>query len=110
MMNSFKHVIHNTGKSYNFTFAKHSDGFLEVEIQDYQTHYAFALTSNLSYLDSRNAAKYGGYNVFHMRVGYELEGFEVWMNVINAVDRLLRLYCGQNRLGVQLYACGVKAF
>jgi iron complex outermembrane receptor protein len=51
------------------------------------------------YLDSRNAAKYGGYNVFHMRVGYELEGFEVWMNVINAVDSYNAYIAGKTASG-----------
>lgn len=38
------------------------------------------------YLDPKNTTKYEGYNVFHVRAGYQFSGFEVWVNMMNATD------------------------
>ena len=38
------------------------------------------------FVDPLNTAKYKGYTVVHMRAGYQLKGFEVWVNVLNAFD------------------------
>jgi len=39
------------------------------------------------YMDAKNTAKYQGYDVFNLRAGYQRNGFEVWMNVLNVADR-----------------------
>lgn len=36
------------------------------------------------YVDPQNTAQYKGYNVLNLRAGYQLRGFEVWLNVLNA--------------------------
>src|SRR5215203_4913549 len=38
------------------------------------------------FMDPKNTMKYGGYNIFHFRAGYRYNGFEIWMNVMNATD------------------------
>ena len=38
------------------------------------------------YVDPLNTAKYKGYNVLHLRAGYQFKGLEVWLNVLNATD------------------------
>ncbi len=38
------------------------------------------------FVDPQNTAKYGGYNVLNLRVGYQYKGLEVWVNVLNATD------------------------
>jgi outer membrane receptor protein involved in Fe transport len=38
------------------------------------------------YDDPQNTASYKGYNVLNLRAGYQLNGFEVWLNVLNATD------------------------
>lgn len=38
------------------------------------------------YMDPKNTVKYEGYNVLNLRAGYQYNGFEIWMNVINATN------------------------
>ncbi|MBD0378166.1 MAG: TonB-dependent receptor, partial [Flavisolibacter sp.] len=38
------------------------------------------------YVDPRNTAQYNGYNVLNLRAGYQWNGFEVWVNALNATD------------------------
>lgn len=38
------------------------------------------------FMDPKNTVKYKGYNVLHLRAGYQLNGFEVWMNLMNATN------------------------
>jgi iron complex outermembrane recepter protein len=38
------------------------------------------------YMDAKNTMKYSGYNVLHLRAGYKVGAFEVWLNVLNATD------------------------
>ena len=38
------------------------------------------------FMDAKNTIKYQGYNVFNLRTGYRYNGFEVWLNVMNATD------------------------
>lgn len=40
------------------------------------------------YMDPANTSKYGGYDLFNARVGYEWKGFECWVNAMNLGDRL----------------------
>lgn len=39
------------------------------------------------FMDPKNTAKYEGYDVFHIRAGYQFKGFEVWINMMNAGDK-----------------------
>lgn len=39
------------------------------------------------YMDPKNTTKYNGYHVFHLRVGYQFRGMEVWVNTMNVTDR-----------------------
>jgi outer membrane receptor protein involved in Fe transport len=36
--------------------------------------------------DPKNTTKYSGYDVFHIRIGYQLRGFEWWLNVMNVTN------------------------
>lgn len=38
------------------------------------------------FADPKNTATYKGYNVLHVRAGYSLKGFEVWVNLMNATN------------------------
>lgn len=38
------------------------------------------------FADPQNTAKYDGYNVLNLRAGYKVNGFEVWLNVLNATN------------------------
>lgn len=40
------------------------------------------------YMDAANTEFYAGYNLFNFRTGYEIKGFEVWLNAINLTDKL----------------------
>jgi len=37
-------------------------------------------------MDPKNTVKYQGYNVLNLRTGYQHNGFEIWMHVMNATD------------------------
>jgi outer membrane receptor protein involved in Fe transport len=39
------------------------------------------------FMDPLNTVKYEGYNVYHLRAGYRISAFEVWVNVMNAADK-----------------------
>ncbi|MCU7548882.1 TonB-dependent receptor [Chitinophagaceae bacterium LB-8] len=39
------------------------------------------------FMDPLNTTKYEGYDVFHVRAGYQFKGVEVWVNMMNATDR-----------------------
>ena len=39
------------------------------------------------FVDPKNTAKYDGYDVIHLRAGYNFKGFEIWLNVLNATDQ-----------------------
>lgn len=38
------------------------------------------------FLDPQNTEKYKGFDVFHIRAGYQYKGFEFWVNLMNAGD------------------------
>jgi len=40
------------------------------------------------YQDQINTIKYGGYNIFNARVGYQWKGIEIYGNVLNLTDKL----------------------
>lgn len=39
------------------------------------------------YMDALNTVKYKGFDVLHIRAGYQWSAFEVWMNVMNVTDK-----------------------
>ncbi len=73
-MNNAPRWMHNAEIWYKPSFAKGLR--LGVEWQKIGSYY----------MDPQNTAKYNGYNVLHLRAGYQYKGFEVWMNVMNATD------------------------
>lgn len=38
------------------------------------------------YMDPKNTTKYKGYDVLNLRAGYQFNGFEIWLNVLNATN------------------------
>jgi outer membrane receptor protein involved in Fe transport len=38
------------------------------------------------YLDPKNTAQYQGYHVLHLRAGYQINAFEVWVNAMNITN------------------------
>lgn len=40
------------------------------------------------YMDAANTEMYGGYDLFNLRAGYTLRGFEVWLNTTNLTNQL----------------------
>ncbi|WP_233522132.1 TonB-dependent receptor [Chitinophaga silvatica] len=40
------------------------------------------------FMDPANTLKYGGYDLFNARIGYEWKGFETWINAMNLGDKL----------------------
>jgi len=51
------------------------------------------------YLDTANTGKYGGYDLFFLRIGYELKGIELWANVENLTDELFANVASRSRFG-----------
>ncbi len=39
------------------------------------------------FMDAKNTSEYKGFDVFHMQVGYQIKGFEVWCNIRNITNR-----------------------
>jgi iron complex outermembrane recepter protein len=73
-MNGAPHWTHNAEIWYKPSFIK--DLRIGLEWQKIGSYY----------MDPKNSVKYEGYNVLNVRVGYQHNGFEFWMNVINATD------------------------
>lgn len=40
------------------------------------------------YMDAANTSTYEGFDIFHVRMGYEWKGFETWLNIMNVSDEL----------------------
>lgn len=40
------------------------------------------------YMDAANTSTYEGFDVFHLRAGYEIQGFEAWLNIMNVTGEL----------------------
>jgi iron complex outermembrane recepter protein len=38
------------------------------------------------FADPQNSARYGGYDVLNLRVGYTFKGVDVWLNALNATN------------------------
>lgn len=51
------------------------------------------------FVDPQNTAKYKGYNALNLRAGYKLNGFEVWLNVLNATDNYYSYITSKSSFG-----------
>ncbi len=51
------------------------------------------------YMDVANTFEYDGYNLFHLRMGYEIKGVEVWANIENLTDELYANIASRGRFG-----------
>ncbi|UXX79658.1 TonB-dependent receptor [Reichenbachiella carrageenanivorans] len=40
------------------------------------------------YTDAANTSTYEGFDIFHVRIGYEFKGFETWLNIMNVGDKI----------------------
>jgi iron complex outermembrane recepter protein len=73
-MNNAPHWMYNTELWYRPSFINKLR--IGAEWQHIGSYYA----------DPKNTAKYSGYNVLNLRFGYQVNAFEVWMNVLNATN------------------------
>jgi outer membrane receptor protein involved in Fe transport len=73
-MNGAPHWMHNTEIWYKPSFAKGLR--IGAEWQKIGKYF----------MDPKNTATYEGYDVFNIRAGYQLNGFEIWLNVMNVTD------------------------
>jgi outer membrane receptor protein involved in Fe transport len=48
------------------------------------------------FMDPANTARYEGFDVFHIRAGYEFRGIELWVNVMNAADRFYAYHASKS--------------
>lgn len=75
-MNLAPQFVANVGITYKPRFLKKSYFGLEWQkVGDY-------------YIDEVNSEKYEGFEIFNLRMGYELKGFNIWFNVLNLTDEL----------------------
>lgn len=51
------------------------------------------------FVDPQNTASYNGYNVLNLRAGYAANGFEVWLNVLNATDNYYSYITSKSSFG-----------
>ncbi|MGZ8536852.1 MAG: TonB-dependent receptor, partial [Flavisolibacter sp.] len=73
-MNGAPHWMHNAEIWYKPVFAKGLR--IGAEWQKIGKYF----------MDPTNTATYEGYDVLNIRAGYQLNGFEIWLNIINATD------------------------
>ncbi len=73
-MNNAPRWMHNTEVWYRPGFVKGLR--LGVEWQKIGSYF----------MDPKNTVKYKGYNVVHVRAGYQIRSLEVWVNMMNATD------------------------
>jgi outer membrane receptor protein involved in Fe transport len=58
------------------------------------------------YMDVANTYTYSGYDLLHLRLGYEIKGVEVWANIENLTDELYANIASRGRFG-DSYSPGV---
>jgi outer membrane receptor for monomeric catechols len=51
------------------------------------------------YMDAANTETYPGYNVLNLRAGYHWKGLEVWLNALNATNRLYATTADKSAFG-----------
>jgi outer membrane receptor protein involved in Fe transport len=51
------------------------------------------------YMDFGNTIEYNGYDLFHLRLGYRIQGLELWANVENLTDELFANVASRSAFG-----------
>ena len=51
------------------------------------------------YMDAANTEKYEGFNTFNLRLGYERNRLDTWINVLNITDELYATNASKSRFG-----------
>jgi len=51
------------------------------------------------FADPQNTATYDGYDVLNLRAGYQLKGFELWLNVLNATNNYYSYITSKSSFG-----------
>ena len=51
------------------------------------------------YMDAANTEKYEGFNTFNLRLGYERNRLDTWINVLNLTDELYATNASKSRFG-----------
>jgi outer membrane receptor protein involved in Fe transport len=51
------------------------------------------------FMDPANTTRYEGFHTLHLRAGYQWQGAEVWMNVMNASDRYYAFVASRSATG-----------
>jgi outer membrane receptor protein involved in Fe transport len=51
------------------------------------------------YLDNANSGKYPGFDVYNIRAGYKLAGFEIWVNALNAFNSYYAVLASKSTYG-----------
>lgn len=62
------------------------------------------------FIDSRNTEKYKGFNVFNVRMGYTIKGFEVWANCINLANTVYATTVEKNSYGTSYRPGQLRTF
>lgn len=86
-MNNAPRWMHNTEIWYKPLFAKGLR--VGMEWQHIGSYYA----------DAKNTARYNGYDVIHLRVGYQLKGMEFWVNLMNVADNYYSYITSKSAFG-----------
>ncbi len=81
------HFISNAEVTYKPAFAKGLR--IGVEWQHLSSYY----------LNNANSGKYGGFDVFNIRAGYNVARFEVWVNTLNAFNKYYSILASKSTYG-----------
>ena len=86
-MNDAPRWLYNTEAWYKPAFVKGLR--LGAEVQHIGSYY----------MDPQNTVKYKGYNVLNLRAGYQLNGVEIWANLLNATDNYYAYIASKSAFG-----------
>ena len=62
------------------------------------------------FTDQQNTARYKGYDVLNLRIGYTYKNVEVWMNVLNATDRYYSTITTKSSFGYSYQLAEPRSF
>ena len=51
------------------------------------------------YLDNANSAKYGGFTVYNLRLGYKIQHVDIWVNTLNALNAYYAVLASKSTYG-----------
>ncbi len=51
------------------------------------------------FMDSQNTLSYDGFDVFNLRLGYSIKGFEIWTNIMNIADNVYAVRASKSAWG-----------